>query len=80
MDLVLGDVLVMASAKPGLAEETLVLAVGHEQEEADRAPRRDLIAGDDAGDDDRVGVEEHAARTEQAAPFGEDGGTVGGGG
>ncbi len=50
-------------------DESLVLAPEREDEEADRGTDRDLLAREQAGDDDRIGEEDVAARLEQAMPI-----------
>src|SRR5262249_55111657 len=71
-----GRVLDIDHTEAGGRAQPLVLARRHEEEVADRGPDRELLAVEDAGDDDRIGEEEPPNWAEQAGPVAEDAPTI----
>ena len=65
------------SSSPAAASSALVLARRREAEPADRRAHVQLLARDEARDDDRIGEEHDAARLQHAPPVGEHGRAVG---
>ena len=66
---VLGAVLAANEVETGFSHQPLVLVAQREDEEPDRRSECDLLAREEAGDDDRVGEQEVAARPEHAMPL-----------